>query len=345
MPKKSLGIVVPIYNVEKYIEDCLNSIVEAVSKIDEKNFVKVYLINDGSTDDSKKIAEKFVVAFPQMFFLTSQENGGVAKARNLGLSLVDSDYFTFIDPDDLISSDYFSEIFVLINSNEYDLITFDVSNFQSETNHFIEIFSGMDANELLSKWLVNGSLCSKIIKTDLVGDINFTDGLIYEDTEFVYKVLSKVSNYYYLEKSLYYYRIGRKNSITTNYKSNVDDIFNILTNIYTFYEDNSLLNNENKEGLEYQFVKILYWSNFYRQLKYARFNIFDGAKRMSETRKYLEHHFPNWMNNPLLNKSIYLHNLMGNNYQRLLPLIGCNIFTTYYVMLAYQVHKRRKGGS
>ncbi|HFI0335420.1 TPA: glycosyltransferase family 2 protein, partial [Streptococcus suis] len=288
----SISLILPCYNVGGYIKECLQSIVDAKLQIEESRNIKVYLINDGSTDNTKSVAEEFVISYPNLFFLHNQENGGVANARNKGLSFVDTDYLVFLDPDDYISPDFFKDIFELIDSNDFDLITYDIQNFYAETGELSEVFKGMEQNCLNTKWTVNGSLASKVIKSSIVDGISFTNNLIYEDAEFSYKILANVNNYYYHSKILYFYRVGRENSITTIRKNKVEDIFTVLKNIYEFFKSNDLLTTENTEGIEYQFIKTLFWSNFYRQIKYSGLNIHDGSLRMRKTKNFLEKYFP-----------------------------------------------------
>lgn len=338
-----ISIIIPVYNVEKYVIECLESIVASAEYASVTEEIEVILIDDGSSDSSYQLMEDYIKNQAVSFQLFKQINSGVAEARNQGLQRASHDYLTFIDPDDYIRQDYFEKIFALLKENiELDAIFFDIAKVTFDEKQPLGVFKGMDESDISSKWYANGSLASKILKTNLVKDIPFTRGLIYEDSEFSYKALSRISQYAYLEESLYFYRIGRTHSITTTRKTSVDDIYKVLSSIRSYYINQNHLTPENEEGLAYQFVKMLLWSNYYRQLKYAGFNIFDGQSRMAQTRQFLAEQFPNWSDNRLLEHSIYLRNLMGPYYLKQLTMIGENIFKTYYVFLCNQYYKRRK---
>ena len=335
-----LSIIIPVFNVEDYVVECLESIVNASEKVDYQNRLEVIIINDGSTDSSKKLIETYIHDKQDVFRLYNQTNSGVAEARNRGLSLATKEYITFVDPDDFVSSTYLQKIFSIIESQEIDLVIWDCERVSFDSKDKLGLFKGTDPNLLTSKWLVNGSLCTKAFKKELVQGLTFTPGLIYEDTEFVYRAIASCSTYHVIEESLYYYRIGRTNSITTNWNAKVDNIYVILDSIsahYTPLEQGSL----DYQGLEYQFVKILLWSNLFRQIKFSGLNIFEGARRIQFAKNYLEKHFPSWQSNEYVKNSLYFKELMGQNYYKYLQMLGQSLIKTYCVIILNQLYKRK----
>ena len=96
MPKVS--VIVPIYNVEKYLKKCLDSLVNQT--LDD---IEIILVNDGSKDNSKQIAEKFANDYPNKIIYLEKENGGLSSARNYGLKHAKGDYISFVDSDDYVS--------------------------------------------------------------------------------------------------------------------------------------------------------------------------------------------------------------------------------------------------
>ena len=117
----NLSIIIPVYNAEKYIERCINSILQ--QNINLLNY-ELIIINDGSTDNSELILQKY--SSHENILIINQENSGTGSARNRGLDNVsNSDYIWFIDADDYIEKDAFSQIEKLIISNKFDIISFD----------------------------------------------------------------------------------------------------------------------------------------------------------------------------------------------------------------------------
>ena len=123
--KTLISIIVPVYNTEKYIERCLDSIM----KQDYPNF-EVILVNDGSTDESGIIIQKYKEKYKNISYI-KQENKGVGAARNAGIKVAKGDYISFVDSDDLIMEDYCSHLLVmqilLLRAEKNILIMFTIS--------------------------------------------------------------------------------------------------------------------------------------------------------------------------------------------------------------------------
>ena len=113
MNQPLISVILPIYNVERYLERCL----KAVAGQDYQN-LEVLMIDDGSTDSSAKIANRFVEA-DSRFRLIHQENGGLSNARNHGMDLATGEYVTFIDSDDYVTSDYVSFMYNLLKGTDF----------------------------------------------------------------------------------------------------------------------------------------------------------------------------------------------------------------------------------
>lgn len=336
-----LSVIIPVYNVEKYVVECLRTLYKSAIKSKQNEKIEIIIINDGSTDTSLSVIENYIKDKSNLFCVLSQENQGVAIARNNGLALAKKKYITFVDPDDYVVEEYF-EIILETLERDVDLLVFDIQNFSAETGNDLEVFNGMD-DYSHGKWTSSGSLANKVMRRDIAQQIDFTKGLIYEDTEFIYKYLLHVKNYEYIRKCLYKYRVGRKDSITTQKKNNVDDIYKILEQIVNYYDNNLIKNNkEDFVGLEYQFIKILLGSNYYRQLKYGLPNVFEAYNRVKYAKLFLEKYYPNWKNNELLKNNEYFKFLMGKNYMNKLEEIGSSFIGTYKVLILNKLHKFKR---
>ena len=130
MPKVS--VIVPIYNVEKYLEKCLESLVNQTL-----NDIQIILVNDGSKDNSAPIAKKYADKYKDKILYLEKQNGGLSDARNYGLKYVKGEYISFIDSDDYISKNLYSEL-VKYMEEDYDMIKFGILTVDLKNNKIIE---------------------------------------------------------------------------------------------------------------------------------------------------------------------------------------------------------------
>ena len=121
-----LSIIVPVYNAEKYLPECLDS----MEKLEEKN-IEFLLVNDGSTDSSESICREFEKR-DDRFVVISKENGGVSDARNVGMSVAKGNYIMFLDADDILNTDQFHKVVPYLKSDRYDMVAFEYYTYISE---------------------------------------------------------------------------------------------------------------------------------------------------------------------------------------------------------------------
>lgn len=233
-----LSIIIPIYNVESYLRECLES-VYAVNLLKE-----VILVNDGSTDHSLQIAEEFVKKYPEETILISQENRGLSAARNTGLEKAKGEYIYFIDSDDFLDSKAFEDFFYKIKGTDLDII--NGSGFRYENGEFADEIihnehitvteNPISGREFLYRMFEADSYVDyvwlNIYRRDflLENSFFFQEGITYEDVLFSIPVFLKAKKIIHLGTRFYSYRI-RENSITNTKKNYMDFfyIFNFLT--------------------------------------------------------------------------------------------------------------------
>ena len=112
-----ISVIVPIYNVENYLEKCLNSLVNQTLQE-----IEILVINDGSTDDSQKIIEVFQNKFPQKIKAFTKENGGLSDARNFGIERARGEFIAFVDSDDYVSARMMEEMYGLAKKHEAEIV-------------------------------------------------------------------------------------------------------------------------------------------------------------------------------------------------------------------------------
>lgn len=219
-----LSIIVPVYNAEEFLTPCLDSIVNQSYKS-----LEIILVNDGSTDKSKEICERFVTNDPRIV-LINQENSGQASARNRGLELATGKYIAFVDSDDTVSLDLFkSNVELLERHNTFDIVQFPRHiNFGSDTNELIKQDEQIVRKDVLFKsWLekeiISWLVWDKIYRRDIFSNLRFKEGMIYEDNYLIADVLSISKGIRISNKGIYYYWL-RENSTTTKKHSLKKDL-------------------------------------------------------------------------------------------------------------------------
>ena len=224
-----LSIIIPVYNVEKYLNECLDSVIEANIENTE-----IILVNDGSTDNSREICESYSQKY-DFIKLVNQENGGLSAARNTGIQKAEGDYLWFVDSDDFIEKNSILNIFKQIEKN-VDIIftsyrrvypdnsTFEYKAFNEDDNFDVEPFEYL---YLLGN--VSYAAVRFIVKKELLikNNIFFLKGIYHEDEEWTPRIICKAKSFGVVMDIVYNYRVGNPNSIIgkPNAKKVKDKIF------------------------------------------------------------------------------------------------------------------------
>ena len=223
-----ISIIIPIYNVEEYLEKCLDSLIGQTYEN-----IELILVNDGATDRSLRIAERYAENYRQIKLVT-QKNGGLSKARNTGMKLADGEYLCFVDSDDWLELDTIQEIVSLMEGDDLDLCLFGANGFLSDRNGLQRQFEGdycysskckgiYLGKELFSKLYFAGefkaSACLYMMKRRLIEEnrLEFKEGMIHEDdlfTPFLFYYAGRAE----LTQKKFYNRRLRRNSIVTGTK-------------------------------------------------------------------------------------------------------------------------------
>lgn len=211
----TLSVVVPIYNVEKYLKQCLNSLVnQTLSNIE------IILVNDGSTDNSEAICQSYAEQDSRIK-LFSKPNGGLSDARNFGLQKVTSPVVGFVDSDDYVDLDMFQVLMELKLRSNAEIAVGGVKMVSNDGEEYLvravegEIIADHhDAmEELLKSKRITNSVCNKIFDITLFDQICFPVGKLYEDEYVTYKLFDRANKVAMTNEVSYYYR-SSPNSIT-----------------------------------------------------------------------------------------------------------------------------------
>ena len=200
-----ISVIVPVYNTEKYLRKCLDSLVNQTYKN-----LQIILINDGSTDGSGEICEEYAKKDNRIIY-KSVENGGVSSARNKGLALATGDYYHFPDSDDYMELDTYEYLLELINIHNCDsvafehFVTFPVEEFAHEMG---EERYGFFENSDAQTNIMRGSqfCCNKLYTKEMVKDLFFREDIYRgEDTLFAANALSRANSVWFDKRPLYHY--------------------------------------------------------------------------------------------------------------------------------------------
>ena len=273
MVQELISIVVPIYNVENYLRQCLDSISEQTYK----NF-ECILINDGSTDNSKQIAEEYLT--DSRFKLINQSNKGLSGARNTGISHIreESTFVAFVDSDDYIYPDFLETLIEHIE-DDVDIIEGMIDYFYDEIKvdnvcHDFEKQILITKDDKLGKLALNElrvSVFPKLFRKSLFTEDFFPEGWIFEDLAVVPELVSHSGKWIKLPKVIYGYRI-RPNSITTKkFSEEKLDVFKIFGKYDLFFKDESdvtklLVEKIKYLHLNYHDIEFVPENNQYKQL-------------------------------------------------------------------------------
>lgn len=280
---KILSIIIPVYNVEKYLEQCLGSIID----IKYQNNIEIILVNDGSTDNSPIICQKYAELYPNIK-LISQKNSGLSEARNTGIMNANGEYLLFLDSDDFLFDEILDKILFYLKNYEKDLFIgraykyfgnfnqMQLSqidyNFPDDINPDVA-FDKLNSikNFWFAAWLI-------IIKRDFLisNELFFKKGILHEDELWVPSVFIKAESIGFLNFGFYCYRLNRKGSIVsnTNIKREFDKLI-VASELSKFYGKNKISDkiiNDRRAAIEFGLIKSLqkYTSNDqYESLKVA----------------------------------------------------------------------------
>lgn len=212
---KTLTIVVPAYNVEKYLRRCLDSVKLETVLPD----IEVLIVNDGSKDDTPKIAMEYQTRYPGTYRLINKENGGHGSTINTGIQNATGKYFKVVDGDDWLNSDEVEKYVEILKTHEEDVVATDFQCVQDETYNLLDSWQATSIMEHYGKAIQIDSgeikdpikLHSFTIKTKILQEHNITidEHCFYVDSEFVFYPIKYVETVYYHRAKVYMYRLGR----------------------------------------------------------------------------------------------------------------------------------------
>ena len=270
--KELVSVIVPIYNVKKYLERCINSIL-----CQSYENLEIILVDDGSDDGSELICDSFANKDKRVH-VVHQKNGGVACARNTGLDNCKGEFVCFVDSDDYIHPDFILYLYTKLKENDCDIcmcyhVVTDEWDYKGSINWeaAVEVY---DRQEIFDRFYtdMHGSiimLWNKMIRRECIADIRFDDGFIHEDEGTTFKFLYNARKIAFSGEVLYFY-YSRDESITgVPYDRKRLDILKAYDNRLAFYKQNAEMALYERE-CQYYLSEIL--ANYYKVHQFLKDN-------------------------------------------------------------------------
>lgn len=250
-----LSIIVPVYNSEKHLKECLDSLINQTYKN-----IEIICVNDGSTDNSLNILNEYAKK-DNRIKIFSKENGGMASARNLGYKFSSGDLITFIDSDDYLELDTYKTAINTLGNNDllcFGIKTFGKHNDKQKINDDIYYrikYKGSHYLTVRKILRTDVSVCNKIFRKSIIDkyEVNFPENFYYEDAEFFFKYIIHCKKIYYLQEYFYNYRRSEKSIMAETFSGTPHSIdhLRIVKHIFDYYLKNNKLKRNTK-----LFVKI-----------------------------------------------------------------------------------------
>lgn len=240
-----ISVIIPMYNAEKYVEKCLNSLIKQTYQD-----LEIIIVNDGSKDSSRQICEEYVKK-DKRITLINTENRGAGSARNTGIEASKGEYISFIDSDDYVCPDYYERFLQMIEKtgadiaigryhriSEHEDMQFKNSGEVKECTNMEELMLlyGEDIDDYINAVLVT----NKLYKHKLFeGNVRFPVGRLIDDEFIIYKLIYKAKKIVYTDDIMYAYVQSNSSVMRTNFKEQrVYDTMDVYDEVYAFFKKN-----------------------------------------------------------------------------------------------------------
>lgn len=286
MPKVS--VIIPVYNSEKYLNKCLDSVFG--QSFDDFELI---LVNDGSSDSSLNIMESYLKRYPDKMSVLNQENSGQAAARNRGLDEARGEFVFFVDSDDYLHTDALQIAYSHAAEHKLDIVCFNL--FRDEGGIVTSTPGPMCRNsDPVRQYILNeASPCNKLILRALLieNKLTFSVGKIYEDLELIPQLALYTDKIGFIDDCLYYYVIHQNSTMRQKtYNSKLASIYSVMDSLKEAFSSTPYT-----VELEYLYIEHLLHGAVLRYLQYP-----EGVNDIRRISDIMRSTFPKWRKNPYL---------------------------------------------
>ena len=239
-----VSVIVPVYNVYKYLEKCLESLVNQTLKD-----IEIIVVNDGSPDNSDEIAKKYAKKYKNVKYF-EKENGGQGSARNLALKHAKGKYIGYIDSDDYVDLDMYEKMYQKAIENDSDIVVCDMMMHEGEETKYF------DCTHFDSAFTSTPSACNKLFKKDVIKGIEFLERTWYEDFNYTTKILLKTNKIDVIHEPFYHYIVHESSTMNNNNSKKNLDIIKVVDDIIDYSIKNDCYDYELTNYLVYNYVLV-----------------------------------------------------------------------------------------
>lgn len=288
--EKKISIIIPVYNVEKYLARCLESILNNTYKN-----IEIIMVNDGSKDNSKQIVEEYEKKYPEIIKTKEQENKGPAEARNVAMEMATGEYIMFVDSDDFVEKDYIEKYVETLKEDDYDLVL--GGHHKSDDEKILYTVSLQ--NEPWAMYMIMGPYARLYKKSFLEENkIRFIKVNIGEDIYFNLQANAMAKKVKILKYVGYHWYLNTSSISNTAHKDikNVE-IDKMLNSSYDNLKERNAITDENHDLIELYYFNFIIWV---LQWTTGKTKFKSMSKEYDRLFKWLEERFPNYKKNPLI---------------------------------------------
>lgn len=235
-----ITIIIPIYNVEQYLQKCLDSVLgQTYSNLE------IILVDDGSLDNCSKICDDYKDKDSRVV-VVHKKNGGLSDARNVGIGIANGEYLMFVDSDDWVEPTYCEKALEVAIKNNCDCVAFGINVVKGNgkiirigASHSYFMTSEESIKRIVERDFPYNYVWNKLYRRSLFDIIKFPIGVLFEDNAVMYRILHQSKGIYVVEDSLYNYRRGQSSISSNNYSEKlIKDRFEIWLTRLHFFEIN-----------------------------------------------------------------------------------------------------------
>lgn len=280
-----VSVIVPVYNTAEYLDRCLESLVNQTM-----NEIEIILVNDGSTDNSQIIIDRYLKAYPEKVKSIIQNNSGQASARNEGMKIAKGEFIAFVDSDDFIQIDAYENVYNYAKINDLDIACFDFWEIKGENRYKSCYYKNLNCENDIVKYIIyETSPWNKIIKRKLIEDnkLKFVENHIYEDLELIPTLVLYTNKIGFINEYYYNYIIRENSTMRKkNYDDKLKNIYPVMNSLYRKLEKSYY------KELEYLYIEHLLHGASMRFMEYK-----ESENEIQTIYKIMKEKFPDWRKN------------------------------------------------
>ncbi|MCI6036186.1 MAG: glycosyltransferase [Firmicutes bacterium] len=308
--EKKISVIIPCYNAQNYIEDCLKSVAEQTIGIDA---LEVILVNDASTDETLDKLLAFEKQYESSVIVVNlEQNRKQGGARNVGLLYASGEYVVFLDADDWIAPAFYEKLYRIAKQYDTDIVQYFMTNcvfeggkmtktelhVNSHGKGFYEITDDAGRKQFLNAGILNYGSQTKFYKRSFLSENApaFMEGVAYEEPSFVYPLLYAAKRMYVLDEGLYYCRIHKESTMQSyvRQKGKLYDHPQVQLGVYETMRAKTEIYNRFQDEIEYYFLFTFYYETLYFA---AHGNLYLGYEFFQVMQNTVQRLIPAWREN------------------------------------------------